>query len=102
VKSIVVGSGGLGVVQLSVADRFVSPEHARIVRHDDGTLWVVDLGSTNGTRLTRAGQSAYTGAGVQVRGSAEPWRAGWTLWFGARVGLTLDARGWVKPVRLDL
>lgn len=84
----------------------MSAEHCRVVRHDDGTLWVVDLGSLNGTWLSSAmlaamasvfGLRARLHDDLRVRGVPEPWRAGQTLWVGGS-GLELDRRGWVRAV----
>jgi len=38
-----------------VADEYVSSQHARVIRRADGTFWVEDLGSTNGTHIRREG-----------------------------------------------
>lgn len=92
---------------LRADDPIVSPRHCRVVKAEDGTLWVVDLGSLNGTFLAAQGMveaMAIYGQGVRlhdevrVRGTPEPWRPGATLWVGRRVGLELDAVGWVRAV----
>ena len=38
-----------------VDDQYASSRHARVTLRADGTYWIEDLGSTNGTRVTRAG-----------------------------------------------
>jgi pSer/pThr/pTyr-binding forkhead associated (FHA) protein len=53
VDSLVIGTAA--ECDLRVADDFVSDRHCRVVRHDDGTLWVADLGSLNGTTENSAG-----------------------------------------------
>ena len=40
--------------EIAVPDAGVSKRHARIDKHPDGTLCVIDLGSTNGTKLNGA------------------------------------------------
>jgi pSer/pThr/pTyr-binding forkhead associated (FHA) protein len=103
--SLVVGSAK--ECDLRADDPFVSPRHCRVVKAEDGTLWVVDLGSANGTFLASSALgsiSAMLGIRVRlhdelrVRGTPEPWRPGATLWVGQRVGLELDAVGWVRAV----
>lgn len=92
--------------ELRVTDPLASARHCRVVRHEDGTLWVVDLGSLNGTWLAAqflTGLGGVFGTAItfhddlRVRGTPEPWRAGQTLWVG-RSGLELDRRGWVRAV----
>ena len=34
-----------------IVDDYTSAQHARIERHGDGRFWLVDIGSSNGTRL---------------------------------------------------
>jgi pSer/pThr/pTyr-binding forkhead associated (FHA) protein len=105
VDSLVIGTAA--ECDLRVADYFVSDRHCRVVRHDDGTLWVVDLGSLNGTWLSSsmlAAMASVFGLSVRmhdelrVRGAAERWLPGQTLWVGRRHGLELDRRGWVRTV----
>ncbi len=38
-----------------VDDEYVSPRHCRVWQDANGDLWVVDLGSTNGTWIGRPG-----------------------------------------------
>lgn len=93
---------------LRADDPFVSPRHCRVVKAEDGGLWVVDLGSLNGTYLRSVTtlpawvsiyeQSIRLHDELRVRGTPEPWRPGATLWVGRRVGLELDAVGWVRAV----
>lgn len=92
---------------LRVDDETVGARHCRVVRHDDGTLWVADLGSTGGTWLSSSmlaamasvfGLSMRMRDELRVRGTAERWLPGQTLWVGRRCGLELDRRGWVRAV----
>ncbi len=74
----------------------VSARHARLTRRDDGTVWVEDLGSTNGTYVD--------GERVGPRGA--PARTGQRVGIGA-VALTLGQGGRIAgvgraKVRLDL
>lgn len=34
-----------------IVDGYTSAQHARIERHEDGRFWLVDVGSSNGTKL---------------------------------------------------
>jgi pSer/pThr/pTyr-binding forkhead associated (FHA) protein len=38
---------------VQVSDEYASPHHCRAYRDQFGQIWVVDLGSTNGTRIRR-------------------------------------------------
>jgi pSer/pThr/pTyr-binding forkhead associated (FHA) protein len=60
--------GRAATCDLVVADTYVSNVHARIFSRD-GSWWLEDLGSTNGTYLNRSRVSAPTaiGPGDQVR-----------------------------------
>jgi hypothetical protein len=42
---------------IRVRDEYASAHHARLVQRADGTVWVEDLGSTNGTRIRRGDPS---------------------------------------------
>lgn len=51
-----------------VDDPYVSYHHARVHQDDDGTVWVEDLGSTNGTWVRLPGYPTGPGNyGFQVR-----------------------------------
>jgi pSer/pThr/pTyr-binding forkhead associated (FHA) protein len=65
-ESITVGRAA--TCDLVVADNYVSNVHARIYLRD-GSYWLEDLGSTNGTYMNRARVSAPTafGPGDEVR-----------------------------------
>ena len=38
-----------GTNDIAVDDEYASTRHAAVTRRDDGTIWIEDLGSTNGT-----------------------------------------------------
>lgn len=40
---------------MTIVDEYASPIHALITRDTDGRVYVEDLGSTNGTRVTHHG-----------------------------------------------
>jgi len=40
---------------IRIVDEYASAHHAQLIQHGDGPVWVEDLGSTNGTRILRAG-----------------------------------------------
>lgn len=87
---------------LRVADPLVSGQHCQVVKKTDGSLWVADLGSLNGTWLKAIQRLEVFGARVRMHDEIRVvaparWRAGWTLWVG-RSGLELDGRGWVRAV----
>lgn len=58
-------------VDVSLGERTVSRRHARIVWEDDGTLWLEDLNSTNGTQRAGhalpPGQRALLGDGTHLQ-----------------------------------
>lgn len=79
VEVLIVGRGP--GADITVADQYASPQHCRIARID-GTVYVVeDLGSTNGTRVRRAGREIKVtspvvlepGDAVIVGRTAIPW-----------------------------
>lgn len=101
VDSLVIGPGD--DCDLRVADPLVSPRHCRVVRDSLGGLWVVDLGSLNGTWLRATHHAGPRVFGttlrirdeLRVRGEPVRWAPGRIL----RVGdseLELDAGGWVR------
>lgn len=47
----VVGLGRAADSALNIDDDYASTRHAQLTQDDDGTWWVEDLGSTNGTSL---------------------------------------------------
>jgi len=105
VDSLVIGTAV--ECDLRVVDETVGARHCRVVRHDDATLWVADLGSLYGTWLSSAmlasvasmfGLRVRMHDDLRVRGTAERWLPGQTLWVGRRHGLELDRRGWVRAV----
>lgn len=49
--TMVIGAGE--GCDLRVDDPYASPRHASITRKPDGTYWLADLGSTNGTSVHR-------------------------------------------------
>lgn len=61
--TMVIGSGE--ACDLRVDDPYASPRHAAITRRANGTYWIEDLGSTNGTRIFRGQGDAF---GTKVYG----------------------------------
>ena len=59
-------------------DPYVSPRHARAWQDEYGSVWVEDLGSTNGTRVNGARvitrTRIYPGDVVSVGRTDLPWR----------------------------
>ena len=76
VKSWTVGSSP--DADITVADEYVSPRHARLYQHETGQAWVEDLGSTNGTWVN--GQRCYgatriyPGDTLRIGRQDLPWR----------------------------
>lgn len=62
-ETITVVIGRADTCDLRIDDEYASPRHAAITRRPDGSYWVEDLGSTNGTRVIRGG-----GLGAKVYG----------------------------------
>lgn len=50
-------------------DPYVSVRHCRVEQRDDGTVWVEDLGSTNGTWISPPGSPGKPG--VKVMGPVQ-------------------------------
>ena len=69
--------------EIGVPDPGISRRHARLLRDGDGALTLVDLGSTNGTRLN--------GADVEPN-VATPLQDGDALTLGCWTRLTVKAR----------
>lgn len=68
--------------QLRVNDEYASPRHARVWRDEHSQAWVEDLGSTNGTWLTRPRLGAvrvygptklFPGDEIRVGRTTVPW-----------------------------
>jgi pSer/pThr/pTyr-binding forkhead associated (FHA) protein len=72
--SMVIGSGQ--ACDLRVDDPYASPRHAAITRRPNGTYWIADLGSTNGTYIgpTFVGKARVYGP--------TPLRPGDIIWVG--------------------
>lgn len=49
------GRGSNRFVDISFSDPYVSPVHCMVWREVDGTHWISDVGSTNGTWVRRDG-----------------------------------------------
>ncbi len=98
-QSLVIGTAA--DCDLRVVGQYASPRHCQVIRRADGSLWVADLGSMNGTWLEIAEWTAVLGLPMhslrrRVMGTVR-WPAGWVLWVG-RAGLELDRRGWVRAL----
>jgi pSer/pThr/pTyr-binding forkhead associated (FHA) protein len=52
-KSFIIGTDATCDVRVN-DDPYVSNRHARVTQDDDGSIWIEDLGSTNGTWIQRA------------------------------------------------
>ena len=65
---------------IRVSDPYVSGQHARITIEPDGTTWIEDLGSTNGTYLEHAGVRR------RIQGPALL-QIGDVIWLGLRTQL---------------
>lgn len=70
-RSITIGTGADCDVCLS-DDPYVSDVHCVVTRDDDGTVWVADLGSTNGTFLRRSSGTRIETIRVTVPTRIEP------------------------------
>lgn len=58
--------GTAGDCDVRVNDEYASSRHARVTRRGDGTFWIEDLGSTNGTHITRRGAHYRVGPPMRV------------------------------------
>lgn len=93
-QSLIIGTAPSCEIRVD-GDPYVSAQHCEVTRRADGTLWVADLGSTNGTWLA----PAMAGLTAMMR-IARPtrWFGGWILWVSSCNGLEQDHRGWVRAV----